>query len=504
MQEQTNALRNWPRLLLIAALLLYGGLMIYHTSFSVRGYDSTGYANAAYSLRHGTVIEAVPLLKELGLPSTYAPAFLPLTYLSLPDTDKMAPLYPVGLPLHLTFFSQLFGWQTGLYIVSPIFAMLSVWLLYLLGLEIGLQRKDAIAAAFLFACCPPLVFYGLQVMSDVTATFWSLFAILAALRAQKNLRWSLCAGAAFGVMVLVRPGNAVLLLPLMFCLPLNWRSLLYFGLGGLPLGLFFFAYNYLVFGHLFFIGYNAIGLQQNFGFPGFTERFRQYASWLTLAMSPLIWIGWLFIPFQRKLTQRTRFLLISWFGVFFALCCIYMWTGDGWWYTRFLLPAIPALILALIVTGEILLEWLAMRSRSPTAHPQLSSIGLFLLVGAMIGYEVWFLLRPAVLDIDKSISLDRAVCRNAKQMLPENALVVAMDLSGTWKFYANRPSVRYDLISSEQLQEILQRGTLQNRTTYAFLLDYEVERVRKKIPGEWINIYEFDRYSIWRLNPLPK
>lgn len=489
---------NWFGLILLVGVFIYGAVLIKYTTYAVRGPDSTGYANLAYSLQHGTIAQPVPLLKEFDLPPEYAPAFLLRTYLLLPGTTKMAPFYPVGLPLHMMLFSMALGWQWGLYLVSPIFAVLSVALFYCLCLELGLTRNYASAAATIFALCPTLLYQALQVASDVPATFWTLVTISAALRSRKNEQWSLLAGAAFGVAFLVRPTSILLLLPLAFCLRLNWRSLVFFGLGGLPCALVFFAYNYVVFEHPLRTGYSLLGLEQELSLSGVQKRFAHYVYWVSRAMSPLLLLSWLATPMLRSLSWRVRLLLLSWFGAFFGFYCCYSWY-DAWWYTRFLLPAIPALVLALMFTCRNGAEWLAGKITAPFVHTKLAfGVVLITLVG-VLSVEQQFLRQYKVFDIGRQDMLDRIACRRAKQLLPERALIFAMEMNGTWRFYTDRDTVRWDLVPSEQLQEIMRRARAKGLPLYAFLMAHEVNDARKNIQNEWTKIDESGPFSVWRI-----
>lgn len=490
--------QNWVGLLLTIGVLVYAAILIKYTTYAVRGPDSTGYANLAYSLQHSPIAQPVPLLKQFDLPPEYAPAFLLRTYLLLPGTTKMVPFYPVGLPLHLMLFSVALGWQLGLYLVSPVFAALSVVLFYWLSLELGLTRRYASAAALIFALCPTLLYQALQVASDVPATFWALVTIFAALRSRKNERWSWLAGAAFGMAFLVRPTSVLLLLPLAFCLRLNWRSLIFFGLGGLPCALAFLGYNFVVFEHPLRTGYSLLGLEQEFGWAGAQKRFAHYVYWVTRAMSPLLLLSWLATPLLRSLAWRMRLLLLTWFGVFFGFYCCYSWY-DAWWYTRFLLPAIPALILALMFACRSVAEWLAHKITAPFVRAKLAfGVVLVTLVG-VLSVEQRFLREFKVFDIGRQDALDRAACRRAKQLLPERALIFAMEMNGVWRFYTDRDTVRWDLVPSEQLQEIMRRATAQGMPLYAFLMAHEVNDARKNIQNEWTRIDESGPFSVWRI-----
>ncbi len=164
-----------------AAYLGYAWLLFWHASFSVGGSDSSGYANAARLILTGRVVEPVEALKHLGLPPGFVRAFIPLAFVPGPRPGTMVPFYPPGMPLHVALAGLVAGWNYGPFVVSPLAALVSVFLVYLLGRELGLSRLFSTAGAAVLALCPVFVFMAEQPMSDTVATMWSLAAILFAL-----------------------------------------------------------------------------------------------------------------------------------------------------------------------------------------------------------------------------------------------------------------------------------------------------------------------------------
>ena len=65
---------------------------------------------------------------------------------------------------------------------------------------------------------------------------------------------------------------------------------------------------------------------------------------MTILHTPIIFPLDLFIVFDKRVERWQRALLVVWFMLFFAFYCFY-WAYDAWWYTRFLLPAFPALLI---------------------------------------------------------------------------------------------------------------------------------------------------------------
>ena len=252
------------------------------------------------------------------------------------------------MPLHVAFAGLVAGWNYGPFVLSPLAALVSVFLVYLLGRELGLSRLFSTAGAAVLALCPVFVFMAEQPMSDTVATMWSLAAILFAFRSRRREAWAAAAGAALGLAVLVRPADALLLVPVAFAIRLRPRSLLWLLAGGAPFAAMYFGWNQLAFGNPFRTGYTGLN---GFSLSNFSGQFRHYGIWTAKLMSPLLPAGWVLVSVDRRVAFRDRCLLLLWFGCFFLFYCF--WGVDGaWWYTRYLLPSIPALILASLLVAR--------------------------------------------------------------------------------------------------------------------------------------------------------
>ena len=489
--------------LIIAALtllLFYSAILASQASQVVGGSDSAGYATLARSILKGEVSPTIPMLEHLDLPESFGKVFLPLAYNPGARAKTMAPLYPVGFPLHLAVGALIAGWERGPFLVSPLMAVFSVILMYLLGRELGLSRAYSAVGAVILAAYPTFIAMALQPMSDVTATFWALAAIYAALRSRRQITYALVAGAAFGVGFLVRPTNLFVLAPLLFSLPLKPRALFYFFLGGLPLAGIFLAYNLAAYGHPLRTGYGTIQLQNAVMIQDFTKRLGSYAHWLMVTLSPLPMLGWLGLAFNRKVVWRDRALLLAWFGAFFLFYCCYDVYGD-WWYTRFLLPAIPALILGTLLTVHVASDYFKRFTawRNQAGARWATAI---LLIFIVLAYEQQAIARYQVLETGAGQISHRVSCEWADRLLPPQSLVVSSDMSGAINFYTTRPCVRWDQVrSADQWQLLKQHAAEKGYHWYALLLPHEIELAQQYVPGHWIKLGTLDAMSLWQIEP---
>ena len=147
--------------------------------------------------------------------------------------------------------------------------------------------------------------------------------------------------------MLVRPSNALLLLPLACALPWRPKPILLFGAAGLPFAAFYAAWNRSAFGSPFRTGYTR-QFQGEFAWANFGLRFRRYGSGVVTQLSPLVPLGWLGASVDRRVPARDRALLFLWFASIFVFYCFWG-PSDSWTYLRYLLPAAPALIVGFLL-----------------------------------------------------------------------------------------------------------------------------------------------------------
>ena len=235
----------------VAALFLaYALVLFHHTVFAVGGSDSSGYMNMARLLSQGSATTRIRGLDRLGLGPEFAETFIPLGFSPGPRPATMSGSYPPGLPLHMALAGVVGGWRRAPFFVSPVAALACLGLIFLLGRELGLSPAPALAGSALLGFAPVFVFQAVQPMSDVVATAWALMAVFAAYRSRgrASTLWAAVAGAAFGMGVLVRPTNALVLLSLLLALPTRGRTWLAFAAGGAPFAAFQLAYGSAAFG----------------------------------------------------------------------------------------------------------------------------------------------------------------------------------------------------------------------------------------------------------------
>jgi hypothetical protein len=479
----------------VAALFLgYALALFHHTSFAAGGSDSSGYVNAARLLATGHTREPIRGLARLGLSADFAPVFTPLGYTASREPGAMVPSYPPGLPVHMALASLLAGWSRGPFLVSPVAALACLGLLYALGRELRLPSALALAGCAILAFAPTFVFQALQPMSDVPATAWALAAVVAAYRARAGSSlWAIAAGAAFGIGVLVRPTNALVLLPLLVVLPYRAKSWLSFAAGGIPFGVFHFLYSAAAFGSPWTTGYQSV-LSDGMALANFPARARHYGYWTARLLSPWIPLGWLAVAADHRASRRDRAVLLTWFAAFFLFYSFYA-PYEAWWYTRFLLPAFPALILgALVAARDFVLPPVSRAKRW-----RIALVGV-LVIGAL-AFELRFVGKQRVHKFYKGERIYPQACELAQRRVPANGIVVSMQMSGALHYYTDATYAMWNWLLPERFEQLRASTERRGFRWYGLLVPFETEHVRRNLPGEWREIDRVEDVVLWELAP---
>ncbi len=475
-------------LLALVALIVYGARLIRHVGTGVGGSDASGYANTARDIVAGRIVVPIEPLDRLELPERLAPAFIPLAHQQGRDPRTMVPFYPPGFPLHVALASIVAGWERGPFLVTPVLAVLCLLLTFLLGRELGLSRPLAAAGAAILGMCTVFLFQAVQPMSDVAAAVWSVAAILCALRSRRGDAWALAAGAAFGMAVLVRPSDVLLAPALALALAWRPRTFVLFVLGGLPFAAFFALWNRAAYGSALATGYSGL-MGNELSWANFGPRFRHYGYWTVAQLSPLPLIGWLAAPLTKTAGRRNAAMLVSWFGALFLFYCFWG-PSDAWWYTRYLIPALPALILGFL---------LALRAvPAPYGAPVAAAA---LVVVAVFEWRMNRRENPLGIGAGQS-TFREATVAIASRAPDGKALVVSMEFSGAVRFHTKLAPLRWDLVSPEDFAAVRARAAEKGWRIYAVIFPHEAEPAARRVPGDWKFLGNVRSASLWEL-PAP-
>ena len=185
-----------------------------------------------------------------------------------------------------------------------------------------------------------------------------------------------------------------------------------------------------------------------------------YSRWLIQSETPFILLAVAGLVLIRG-RARLLVLFVAFAAALYAGYAFYT-PFDNWTYLRFLLPAIPLLLLLCVVSV------LYLSARLPTLFAKLT------LAACMLVFAAW---RWDVTGLKPPQPQERrfaAIGEYARDQLPRNAIVFSMIHSGSVRYYSGRPTLRWDLLPVEWLERSVL--FLSARGYHPFLLIEEWER----------------------------
>jgi hypothetical protein len=475
-----------------AMALLIGGyaiLLAPNASIAAGGPDESGYMNEAKMLARGRLRMEIEPLRTLHLTREFTDAFTPLGF-APGKRGTIVPTYPPGYPVHLAIAGMIGGFTRAPFYVTPIAALVCLALMFILARELGLSQPYAIASALILACMPAFLQHSLVMMSDVPATMWVLATIVCALRARLVHKYVYMAGAAFGIAVWVRPTNALLVIPLL--LALRFKNVVRVAIAALPFAIALMLFNYGVYGNPFMTGYGTpIDVMAIRSLP---PCFGEQASWMWKLMTPFVMPAGLLVVLDRRVEKFDRAMLASWFVAFLLFYSIWP-VCDAWWYTRFLLPATPAIIVGALLFWRDLLNALLLPRRVAPVLATLLVLWIVYVEGRTARYY-------DVLGIGKGQNIYPITIRMAERVMPPDALVLTGLFSGAFMNYSHRFTVRWDSLDADRFALMRAYAGSANKRWYAVLSAVEIpmDEFARKLPGKWTPIAKVRDVTVYRLD----
>lgn len=487
----------WFAVALLALLAGYGVWLGTRVVVVAAGADSSGYLNSARLLAAGEGFTPLQVPAEFGGPGAVPPIhFTPVGFFPRGGhPGDLVPTYPSGLPLQFAAASRLFGWTAGPMFVLVAAALGAVALTYLLGRELGLTPALAATGAALLAVNPVFVFTALQPLSDTVATTWVLAAAWASLRARVHRDWALAAGAAFGVAVLVRPTNLLLGPAVTLLIGLDWRRLLLFAAGGLPGAAWLAGYQHALYGHALASGYGDIFAA--FGWQYGAPTARHFGAWLARLLPPVL----LVLPLVALAHPATRGRRVSalLLGSATLIGCylFYEVSHEVWWCLRFILPALPLLVLAGLLGVEALAR--GPGRRWPGGFRPM--VALILLLWGLSAAGYWHRrLEPLQVRAQELAYATGAAA--ARELFPAGALVVCQAFSGNLLFHTGHPVLRWDQLSPADFARYARLAAAAGRPVRALLFESERPEAFRRCPGPWREVARRGPVGLWELGLL--
>ena len=473
------------------------------------GADSYGYVSQAHLWATGRMREELRLVDEL-VPSVPADALVPLGYNLAADRRTIVPIYPAGLPLVMAAFERVAG-PSAVFWVVPLLAGIAVWFTFVWGGSTAGPVAGVVAAALLAASPAFLFQLTTAPMSDLpTAAWWTLALALLFV----DRRWAApVAALGAALAILTRPNLVVVAIVPLALLFRRWvvahrgtgdldgsgalvarrrgRDLLVFALGVAIASIIVAAIYQRLYGSPLSSGYDVGGLfGLHFALPNLTR----YPALLTAMQTPLVWLAFLapWLLHRRGEPLAPAVVAVGFGGAVFASYLFYP-GFDAHETLRFLVPALPALF---VLLGVVLALATAMLRPVWRVAVLVAIVGLIGARGVSYAKANWAFNNYGERRFE-------VIGKAIAQRLPENAVVLSMQHSGSVRYYSGRDIVRYDLVPRHRLDRLVKRLQRIGRHPYIVLDAWEVDEYRRRYEGssllaalDWPPLYELEHVEV--------
>ncbi len=477
-----SLVQHYGQVIALAAASAIGVACFVFGAHIAYGADPSGYLSQARLWRAGVLQVSTPVAADADTVHGQQ-AFTPLGYQPSPTRGVIVPGYPPGLPLHFAAVSAVAG-ERAQFAVPPLSAAGIVIVAFLLGRRIG-GNETAIIAAAACAASPILLFQAVQPMSDATAAFWWSLAVL--LLTYDSIPAAAAAGIAAGIGCVVRP-NLFAMVPLLAVLAAWWlgglrpvRRWMAFLAGPAGAALAIAWLHLSLYGSVTTSGYGNVG--SLFSIDHVWPNLSRYAQWAIHTQSALIAIS-IAAPFVlRRLDSgsspmsRHRVVAFSWSALVFAaglqaFFLLYL-VLDDWFSIRFLLPALPLL---LVMQAAVVA---AMCRGLPR---QLQSIAV-LVIAVLI----------ASWGIDRARSLGAFYLRDSEyrylevaafaRTLPADAVFLTLHHSGSLPYYNSAAIVRWDWLEPDEIDRVVSELRAKGHHVFAVIDHFERPQFTHRFAG---------------------
>jgi len=465
--------------LLLAGAALWAGMR--WGVFSASGSDSYGYVSQADLWLGGHLRVPEPLGRQMPWPGGVW-AFVPLGYTLAKVPDAMVPTYPAGLPILMALFKVVAG-PCGSFLVVPVLGALAVWLAYVLGREVS-GRVAGLICALLLASSPTFVYLLMWPMSDVPVTaFWTASLVLAM---RPGTFSALVAGLAGSMAILTRPNLAplagVLLLGQAWLAVARRREtqrpflpVATFILGMIPGVVAVALLQGYLYGSPLASGYGSLG--KLYAWSNARNNLWQYGSWFVDTQTAAVALA-LLAPaaIAGVAPGRRGALSVVLLGVPATVLLSYLFYSvfDAWWYLRFLLPAFPVVFVLMAASAVWLLERLPAAARAPL---------LVLLFVPLVVHEGQVTAARGVFRLQDGERRYADVGRYLRTATPSNAVFIAMQESGSARYYSGRLSLFYPALPGDWLDRAVAALKGHGLRPYILLETWEEPHFKRQFAG---------------------
>ena len=460
------------------------------------GADASGYMSYARLLSEGRIIQPPLMMGFSEAEISDRRLYEPLGFTFPADETNLVPIYPSGLPLLIAAFSLVVGPDQAVSTVMLLAFVSCGFMTYLLGRRLGLPPSYALLAYVAMTGSSLTIFMGLVPMTDVLSASLLTLCCFLATTVQRGMRWGFLAGFVLALAILVRPTNSlvILALPAFVGRTADWKSWLAVMAGGIPGLAWLLFLNTTLYGSPLTTGYGSILplLKTEYLVPNL----RHFAIWLTILFTPLL--TWPFLGstlLGRSLRQKSL-PLVLWAAPFLVFFSFYSFSSNDWWFTRFLLPAMPACVIgSALVLHEAAQRWLSDRAKRWAP---------WILTGIVVVSHLTTVNWKGADNIRQGHIVYQQTGAWIDEHTEEGDGILCMQFSGSLRYYTeNRPILRFDFLDEPSWRAIVSTARSKQIGIYAVLYFLETESGEAlgiRAPGDWREAARFPYATVFKLN----
>jgi hypothetical protein len=325
-----------------------------------------------------------------------------------------------------------------------------------------------LAASALLLISPTFLFQLMWPMSDVpVAALWMLSVVTAC---RGTPQGSLGAGLIGAAALAVRPNLLLVAAALALWIPSLARdrqrrltNALLFAAGLAPAVCGIALLNWRLYGAPWTSGYGA--LSASHAWANIPVNVVRYTTWLvrTQGWASLAWIG-LLLPLRWPVDTVLRGVGATLIVALWATYLPYL-AFDSWWFLRFLLPAIPVMIVfAILVWQRVLVGVLG---------PAFGPAAVIACVAFALAHQAAVVRASPIFVVQAHESRYERAGAAFRNLAPVRPVCLAMQHSGGLRHYAGCPTARYDQLPEGDLCGVLRTFRAAGLQPYVVLDDWE-------------------------------
>jgi hypothetical protein len=489
-RDLTRLTRISPRLAHPAAIslaLLTMALGLRYGTWFAGGSDSYGYVSQADLWLKGDLHISQPWVAQFDWPFADR-TFAPLGYRPGLIPNTIVPTYAPGVAM-LMALAKLVAGTAGPFLVTPLLAALGVWLTFCLGRKL-VGPVEGFLASLLIATSPAILMIVMLPWSDIPAmACWTLALVLVISGGRFS---AFLAGLAASMAILIRPNvvplAAVIGLAAMFRprnRPSRFGSVVSDGLlfaAGVAPGVLAVAFlNTRLYGSPLESGYGPLSLI--YGPSHSIANVRRWAAWLWETQPAVVVLALVGLVAPGALMRRgaidgarpgsPRLLIVGVAAVTMA-CYLFYTPFDDWPFLRFLFPMFPALMVLAAAGFTAVVRRLRESWRVPLA---------VVCLVAVVSSQVRAGRDRYVFDNEKAAAHWLAVAHEVERLVPDNAVIICVQESGSLRYYAHRLTLRWDWLPPEWLDGAIDQLQAKGYRPYILLAEEEQQEFRGKFSG---------------------